>query len=33
MHIVEGLMKALSILDEVITLIRNSKNKKMQKIT
>lgn len=28
MHIVEGLMKALSILDEVITLIRNSKNKK-----
>lgn len=31
MHIVEGLMKALSILDEVITLIRNSKNKKMLK--
>lgn len=28
MHIVEGLMKALSNLDEVITLIRNSKNKK-----
>lgn len=28
MHIVEGLMKALSILDEVIALIRNSKNKK-----
>ena len=28
MHIVEGLMKALSILDEVIKLIRNSKNKK-----
>ena len=28
MHIVEGLMKALSILDEVITLIRNSKIKK-----
>lgn len=28
MHIVEGLMKALSILNEVITLIRNSKNKK-----
>ncbi|WP_049390615.1 DNA topoisomerase IV subunit A [Staphylococcus capitis] len=27
-HIVEGLMKALSILDEVIALIRNSKNKK-----
>ena len=24
MHIVEGLMKALSILDEVIALIRNS---------
>lgn len=33
MHIVEGLMKALSILDEVIALIRNSKNKKMLKIT
>ena len=32
MHIVEGLMKALSILDEVIALIRNSKNKKMLKI-
>lgn len=31
MHIVEGLMKALSILDEVITLIRNSKNKKNAK--
>ena len=31
MHIVEGLMKALSILDEVIA-IRHSKNKKMQKI-
>ena len=31
MHIVEGLMKALSILDEVITLIRNSKIKKMLK--
>ncbi|ANQ64192.1 DNA topoisomerase IV subunit A [Staphylococcus equorum] len=28
MHIVEGLMKALSILDEVIKLIRSSKNKK-----
>ncbi|MFP4913618.1 DNA topoisomerase IV subunit A [Staphylococcus coagulans] len=28
MHIVEGLMKALSILDEVIALIRNSKNKR-----
>ncbi|BFL78619.1 DNA topoisomerase IV subunit A [Staphylococcus hominis subsp. novobiosepticus] len=28
MHIVEGLMKALSILDEVIALIRHSKNKK-----
>ncbi|MDU9370729.1 DNA topoisomerase IV subunit A [Staphylococcus ureilyticus] len=28
MHIVEGLMKALSILDEVIKLIRISKNKK-----
>ncbi|UDI78339.1 DNA topoisomerase IV subunit A [Staphylococcus taiwanensis] len=28
MHIVEGLMKALSVLDEVIALIRNSKNKK-----
>lgn len=28
MHIVEGLMKALSILDEVIQLIRNSKNKR-----
>lgn len=28
MHIVEGLMKALSILDEVIKLIRASKNKK-----
>lgn len=27
-HIVEGLMKALSILDEVITAIRNSKDKK-----
>ncbi|MGO3781172.1 MAG: DNA gyrase subunit A, partial [Enterococcus viikkiensis] len=27
-HIVEGLMKALSILDEVITEIRNSKDKK-----
>lgn len=27
MHIVEGLMKALSILDEVIETIRNSKNK------
>lgn len=32
MHIVEGLMKALSILDEVIALIRNSKIKKMLKI-
>lgn len=31
MHIVEGLMKALSILDEVIALIRHSKIKKMQK--
>ena len=28
MHIVEGLMKALSILDEVIKVIRASKNKK-----
>ncbi|GGG85659.1 DNA topoisomerase IV subunit A [Staphylococcus pragensis] len=28
MHIVEGLMKALSILDDVIELIRSSKNKK-----
>ena len=28
MHIVEGLMKALSILDAVIKLIRSSKNKK-----
>lgn len=28
MHIVEGLMKALSILDKVIALIRHSKNKK-----
>lgn len=28
MHIVEGLIKALSILDQVIELIRNSKNKK-----
>ncbi|HLR18393.1 MAG TPA: DNA topoisomerase IV subunit A [Staphylococcus sp.] len=28
MHIVEGLMKALSILDEVIKLIRSSNNKK-----
>lgn len=28
MHIVEGLIKALSILDEVIALIRNSKNKR-----
>lgn len=28
MHIVEGLMKALSILDEVIRIIRNSRNKK-----
>ncbi|ARJ51802.1 DNA topoisomerase IV subunit A [Staphylococcus lutrae] len=28
MHIVEGLMKALSILDEIIELIRNSKNKR-----
>lgn len=27
-HIVEGLMKALSILDQVITTIRNSKDKK-----
>ncbi len=27
-HIVEGLMKALSILDEVIKIIRNSKDKK-----
>lgn len=33
MHIVEGLMKALSILDEVITLIRNSKIKRCKKIT
>lgn len=28
LHIVDGLMKALSILDEVIALIRNSKDKK-----
>lgn len=28
LHIVDGLMKALSILDEVIVLIRNSKDKK-----
>lgn len=28
MHIVEGLIKALSILDKVIELIRNSKNKR-----
>ncbi|MBH9579978.1 DNA topoisomerase IV subunit A [Staphylococcus felis] len=28
MHIVEGLMKALSVLDEVIAIIRNSKNKR-----
>lgn len=28
MHIVKGLMKALSVLDEVITIIRGSKNKK-----
>ncbi|AMY04852.1 DNA topoisomerase IV subunit A [Staphylococcus condimenti] len=28
MHIVEGLMKALSVLDEVIAIIRGSKNKK-----
>lgn len=28
LHIVDGLMKALSILDEVILLIRNSENKK-----
>ncbi|AQL56231.1 DNA topoisomerase IV subunit A [Abyssicoccus albus] len=31
MHIVEGLMKALSILDEVIELIRSSKDKKEAK--
>ena len=31
LHIVDGLMKALSILDEVITLIRNSKDKKHAK--
>lgn len=31
MHIVEGLMKALSILDEVITLIRNSKIKRCKR--
>ena len=31
MHIVEGLMKALSILDEVIALIRNSKIKRCQR--
>lgn len=30
-HIVEGLMKALSILDEVITTIRGSKDKKNAK--
>lgn len=28
MHIVEGLMKALSVLDEVIAIIRGSKNKR-----
>ncbi|MGT2609965.1 hypothetical protein ACVQ92_00155 [Staphylococcus aureus] len=28
MHIVEGLIKALSILDKVIELIRSSKNKR-----
>ena len=27
MHIVEGLIKALSILDDVIATIRSSKNK------
>lgn len=32
MHIVEGLIKALSILDEVIKLIRSSKNKSDAKI-
>lgn len=32
MHIVEGLMKALSILDEVIALIRESKTNEMLKI-
>ena len=31
LHIVDGLMKALSILDEVIALIRNSKDKKHAK--
>lgn len=31
LHIVDGLMKALSILDEVISLIRNSKDKKHAK--
>src|SRR5699024_12614833 len=31
MHIIEGLMKALSILDDVIRLIRESKNKKKEK--
>ncbi len=30
-HIVEGLMKAISMLDEVIATIRASKDKKMQK--
>ncbi|WP_251516776.1 MULTISPECIES: DNA topoisomerase IV subunit A [unclassified Staphylococcus] len=32
MHIVEGLMKALSVLDEVIHIIRNSKNKQDAKV-
>ena len=32
-HIVEGLMKALSILDEVIPAIRPSKDKRNAKIT
>lgn len=31
-HIVEGLIKALSILDEVITTIRGSKDKRMRNI-
>lgn len=30
-HIVSGLIKALSILDQVIATIRGSKDKKMQK--
>lgn len=32
LHVVEGLMRALSILDDVIALIRNSKDKKDAKV-